>query len=202
MTFSTSYDNFGYEQVVEFLDCGQTIAVTDENKQEFVRLYADWFLNTSIEAQFRPFYKGFYKVISNESINVRLCFTQLLDSGEVIKLICGIDEIDLVELEQSTTYENCDAKDQTVVWFWDVVKSFTEEEKKNLLKFTTGSDRTPLRGLTELNFVIMVQGLDDSRLPSAHTCFNHLILPQYSTKEILRQKLLQAIQNHEGFGLM
>jgi ubiquitin-protein ligase E3 A len=48
----------------------------------------------------------------------------------------------------------------------------------------------------------MVQGLDDTRLPSAHTCFNHLILPEYSSKVILKQKLLQAIQNHEGFGLM
>lgn len=72
LTFSTSYDNFGYEQAVEFVECGQTVAVTDENKQEFVRLYVDWFLNTSIESQFRPFYKGFYKVMSVESIKVDL----------------------------------------------------------------------------------------------------------------------------------
>lgn len=75
LTFSTSYDNFGYEQVVEFVECGQTVAVTDQNKQEFVRLYADWFLNVSVEAQFRPFYKGFYKVISTESIKVSMRFT-------------------------------------------------------------------------------------------------------------------------------
>jgi len=70
LTFSTSYDNFGYEQVVEFVEWGQTVPVTDENKQDFVRLYVDWFLNTSIETQFRPFCKGFYKVISVESIRV------------------------------------------------------------------------------------------------------------------------------------
>jgi HECT-domain (ubiquitin-transferase) len=70
LTFSTSYDNFGFEQIVEFLECGQSIAVTDANKHEFVKLYIDWFLNASIESQFRPFYKGFYKVMSLESIRV------------------------------------------------------------------------------------------------------------------------------------
>jgi len=29
-----------------------------------------------------------------------------------------------------------------------------------------------------------------------------MILPRYSSKDILQQKLLQAIENHEGFGLM
>jgi HECT-domain (ubiquitin-transferase) len=75
LTFSTSYDNFGFEQIVEFLECGQTIAVTDANKHQFVALYVDWFLNTSIESQFRPFYKGFYKVMSSESIRVGLVVT-------------------------------------------------------------------------------------------------------------------------------
>jgi len=39
------------------------------------------------------------------------------------------------------------------------------------------------------------------RLPSAHTCFNHLLLPEYSSKEKLREKLLIAINNSVGFGL-
>ena len=39
------------------------------------------------------------------------------------------------------------------------------------------------------------------RLPMAHTCFNQLILPAYKHKKVLKQKLLIAIQNAEGFGL-
>jgi hypothetical protein len=70
LTFSTSYDNFGMEQVVEFKAGGASIGVTNQNKQEFVDLYVDWYLNRSVESQFTPFYKGFYKVISHESIRV------------------------------------------------------------------------------------------------------------------------------------
>lgn len=39
------------------------------------------------------------------------------------------------------------------------------------------------------------------RLPTAHTCFNQLDLPVYSTQEELREKLLMAIkEGSEGFG--
>lgn len=40
------------------------------------------------------------------------------------------------------------------------------------------------------------------RLPTAHTCFNHLMLPSYRDKGTLRDRLLLAIENAEGFGLM
>ena len=44
--------------------------------------------------------------------------------------------------------------------------------------------------------------IDDKYLPVAHTCFNLLDLPRYSTKEKLRYKLLQAIQQTQGFSLV
>ena len=39
---------------------GQNIAVTNENKGEFVRLYLDWLLNSTINERFRAFYLGFH----------------------------------------------------------------------------------------------------------------------------------------------
>ena len=65
----------------------------------------------------------------------------------------------------------------------------------------TYSDRSPIDGLSQLGFVISKNGNDDTRLPSAHTCFNHLLLPEYSSEDILREKLTYAISNAEGFGL-
>jgi ubiquitin-protein ligase E3 A len=127
---------------------------------------------------------------------------QLLNGTEVMKLICGVDQLDFHTLEKTTQYEQCSREDKTVRWFWEIIHELDDELKRKFLKFTTGSDRSPLRGLGELNMIIMIQGLDDARLPSAHTCFNHLILPQYSSKDHLKAKLLKAIDNHEGFGLM
>jgi E3 ubiquitin-protein ligase HUWE1 len=40
-------------------------------------------------------------------------------------------------------------------------------------------------------------------LPTAHTCFNQLDLPEYHSQEELRQKLLTAIKECSGgFGLV
>lgn len=41
----------------------------------------------------------------------------------------------------------------------------------------------------------------DDRLPTAHTCFNHLLLPAYSTLDKLKERLSFAITQSEGFGL-
>jgi ubiquitin-protein ligase E3 A len=80
--------------------------------------------------------------------------------------------------------------------------SLTEEEKKLFLKFVSGSDRSPIDGLSKLKMVISKNGDDDTRLPSAHTCFNHLLLPTYSSVEVMRAKLKYAITaSAEGFGL-
>lgn len=65
----------------------------------------------------------------------------------------------------------------------------------------THSDRSPIDGLSKLAVVISMNGRDDSRLPSAHTCFNHLLLPSYSSIEVLKQKLKYAMEHSEGFGL-
>lgn len=70
LTFSIAYDNYGMEEIVDLKENGRNVPVTNENKQEFVDLYVDWYLNRSIKEQFEPFYEGFYKVISKESIGV------------------------------------------------------------------------------------------------------------------------------------
>jgi hypothetical protein len=71
---------------------------------------------------------------------------------------------------------------------------------------TTHATRTPhyAQGLGHLSppFVISRNGAEDSRLPTAHTCFNHLLLPAYSSKAVLRERLLLALENAEGFGLL
>jgi hypothetical protein len=38
-------------------------------------------------------------------------------------------------------------------------------------------------------------------LPKAHTCFNQLVLPRYSSYFTMQQRFLFAIANTEGFEL-
>jgi ubiquitin-protein ligase E3 A len=84
------------------------------------------------------------------------------------------------------------------------VHALDDAQQKRLLFFITGSDRVPIKGLAHLSppFVISRNGAEDSRLPTAHTCFNHLLLPAYSNKGTLQQRLMLALENAEGFGLL
>ena len=48
----------------------------------------------------------------------------------------------------------------------------------------------------------MDAGPDNCNLPVAHTCFNILDLPSYPTQQLMKEKILQAIYNTEGFGII
>lgn len=47
---------FGAKQQHELCPDGATRQLSQENKQEFVDLYVNWFLNTSVQAQFDAFW--------------------------------------------------------------------------------------------------------------------------------------------------
>lgn len=72
MTMSISYDHFGAEEIFELVEGGKDIPLTRERRDEFIDLYVDWYFNKSVEDQFKPFKAGFYKVISKDSIRVRI----------------------------------------------------------------------------------------------------------------------------------
>ena len=61
--------------------------------------------------------------------------------------------------------------------------------------------RSPIGGLGALKCVIQRDGPDSLKLPTSHTCFNTLLLPEYATREKMADRLRLAILNAEGFGL-
>ncbi|NXI10004.1 HERC3 ligase, partial [Irena cyanogastra] len=70
-----------------------------------------------------------------------------------------------------------------------------------LAVFLTGSDRIPIYGMSSLRIIIQSTPNGEQYLPVAHTCYNLLDLPKYSSKEILSARLVQAIDHYEGFSL-
>ena len=67
--------------------------------------------------------------------------------------------------------------------------------------FVTGSMKAPIGGLGKLNFKLQRAGPDSDQLPTSHTCFNTLLLPEYGTEAKLSRLLRLAISECEGFGL-
>ena len=56
-----------------------------------------------------------------------------------------------------------------IKWLWEIVlEEWSDDKRRKLLTFSTGSDRAPVNGLKSLKFYIIKDGQDDKRLPSSH----------------------------------
>lgn len=195
-SFRITYkDVFGIVFSHDLKEHGETILVNQDNKWEFVDLYTDFLLNKSIETQFRAFRRGFLLVTEDSPLEM------LFRPEEVELLVCGSKNFDFNALEESTEYDGYTANSPIIRHFWELVHEFSQEQKRKLLQFATGSDRVPVGGLSKLKLVIARHGTDSERLPTAHTCFNVLLLPEYSSKEKLADRLLKAINYSKGFGM-
>ncbi|XP_068631040.1 probable E3 ubiquitin-protein ligase HERC4 isoform X2 [Battus philenor] len=195
LCFAVNTIVFDEVQVHTLKENGENIAVTHENKDEYVELYVDFLLNKSVMNQFKAFNQGFQKVCGGRII-------KLFRSHELMSVVIGNEEYDWDLFENNCEYKNGYAvNDQQVRWFWEVFHELSIEDKKKFLLFLTGSDRVPIQGMKDIK--IRIQPVADDRyFPVAHTCFNLLDLPRYKTKERLKYYLLQAIQQTQGFSLV
>ncbi|XP_067949124.1 ubiquitin-protein ligase E3A-like [Watersipora subatra] len=176
---------------------GAETFVTNDNRKEYCDMYVDYLLNQMVEKQFNAFYKGFHMVTDESPME------SLFTPEEVEELVCGSDDWDLQAMENSTEYDGgFDSESETIKHFWEVVHNMSVEDQKRLLQFVSGSDRVPVGGLAKLKLVIAKNGPDSDRLPTSHTCFNVLLLPDYNNLEKLKERLLLAITHAKGFGML
>ncbi|KAI7088657.1 putative E3 ubiquitin-protein ligase [Hortaea werneckii] len=200
-TFSVDVDRFGAEETVDLIPDGRNIPVTEENKQQYVQLVVEHRLITSVQQQLDKFLEGFHDIIPQELVSI-------FNEQELELLISGLPEIDLDDWKNNTEYHNYQATSPQIQWFWRAVRSFDKEEKAKLLQFITGTSKVPLNGFKELEgmngisrFNIHRDYSSKEKLPSSHTCFNQLDLPEYESYEHLRQQLYTAITaGNEYFG--
>jgi len=195
LSFSINESYFGEVVTKPLKQGGENINVTSTNKGEYVSLYVDYLLNKSCSAQFSAFKAGFLKVLNKQVLH-------LFQAKELMALVIGNENYNWPQFQQNCEYkEGYDKNHQTVQFFWQTFRELSEDDKRKFLLFLTGSDRIPVRGMESVKMTIQ-RTSDVNFLPVAHTCFNLLDLPEYTTKEKLKFKLLQAIQQTKGFGLV
>ncbi|KAG0456444.1 hypothetical protein HPP92_024232 [Vanilla planifolia] len=132
----------------------------------------------------------------------------IFNDRELELLISGLPDIDLDDLRANTEYSGYSNASPIIQWFWDVLQVFSKEDKARFLQFVTGTSKVPLEGFSALQGISGAQRFQihkaygsPNHLPSAHTCFNQLDLPEYPSKEQLHERLLLAIhEGSEGFG--
>eukprot|EP01113_Clastostelium_recurvatum_P048440 TRINITY_DN881_c0_g1_i1.p1 TRINITY_DN881_c0_g1~~TRINITY_DN881_c0_g1_i1.p1 ORF type:complete len:3939 (-),score=1134.74 TRINITY_DN881_c0_g1_i1:193-12009(-) len=201
LTFTAEKDVFGRPEVVELKPNGANIPVTNANKNEYVQLITEMKMTTSIKDQIDAFLRGFHELIPKPLIAI---FNEL----ELELLISGLPVIDVDDLRANTEYTGYTPESPQIQWYWHTVQNMSQEERALLVQFVTGTSKVPLDGFKALQgmsgpqkFQIhRVRGHTD-RLPSAHTCFNQIDMPEYDTEEQLEKALKLAItEGAEGFG--
>ncbi|KAJ3171992.1 hypothetical protein HDU88_006804 [Geranomyces variabilis] len=197
-TFEISYEVYGTVKNFPLVAGGEDLIVTNQDRDKYVDLYIHHFVVESTRRQFTAFRRGFYKICGGRAL--KMC-----RPSELELLLCGVatDDLDFRELEAGAGYDDgYEPGHPVIVWFWQIVHAMDVDHKKKLLNFVTASDRVPLNGLGGLTFVVQRNGPDTNRLPTSLTCFGRLLLPEYVTKEKLEDRLITAIENAKGFGLV
>ncbi|XP_047455665.1 E3 ubiquitin-protein ligase HACE1 isoform X1 [Mugil cephalus] len=194
LTFSVETDVFGAMEEVPLKPGGTSILVTQDNKAEYVQLVTELRMTRAIQPQINAFLQGFHTFIPPSLI-------QLFDEYELELLLSGMPEIDVQDWCRNTEYTSgYDPQEPVIQWFWEVVKSLTQEERVLLLQFVTGSSRVPHGGFAYLmggsglqKFTVAAVPYTSNLLPTSSTCINMLKLPEYPSQEVLRDRLLVAL---------
>ncbi|XP_028917721.1 E3 ubiquitin-protein ligase TRIP12 isoform X4 [Ornithorhynchus anatinus] len=180
---------------IELKKGGKDTAVTIHNLEEYLRLVIFWALNEGVARQFDSFRDGFESVFP-------LSHLQYFYPEELDQLLCGskTDTWDAKTLMECCRPDHGYTHDSRAVkYLFEILSSFDNEQQRLFLQFVTGSPRLPVGGFRSLNppLTIVRKTFEstenpDDFLPSVMTCVNYLKLPDYSSIEIMREKLLIA----------
>jgi len=199
LTFTATENINGEFTEVDLCENGSITDITDDNLGDYLEAYLRHRIFGRTLPQLTELLLGFYDVVPEPALAV-------FDAGELELVLCGLPTIDLADWKAHTEYmglfELNGAWDPVVGWFWEVVEEdFDAEMRARLLQFATGTSSVPPTGFASLRghngklqkFTIQGVDLKSVVYPKAHTCFNRIDLPMYSSKEELKERLTVSI---------
>lgn len=191
---------------VPLVEGGESKAVTDENKLEWLeRLLRSELVDGCAEAA-RHMRRGFLDVVGRPNVDAdlpelskwttpHLCMLspselQTTWSGAPVGRACIAELRRVAEVHPEVA--------EQAEWLWQVLDELSDEQRARYLRFVTGSSRRPSSGFT--TFRIGPKAGGDGAYPFAHTCANALDMPSYSAAGVLGARLAAAVdQAHDSF---
>ncbi|CCE85805.1 Piso0_005440 [Millerozyma farinosa CBS 7064] len=180
----------------ELIQAGENVQVDSKNIEVYINKVLDATLFAGVASQVQAFAEGFSTVFPISS----LC---IFSPEELAGLFGSSEEDWSYETLLSSMHANHGySKDSdSFKRLLNILGSFNDVERRCFLQFLTGSPRLPIGGFKALRpeFTVVKKsaenGLkDDDYLPSVMTCANYLKLPNYSSQEVMKVKLLQAVK--------
>ncbi|XP_026733196.1 apoptosis-resistant E3 ubiquitin protein ligase 1 isoform X1 [Trichoplusia ni] len=177
---------------------GATIRVRNSSKVSYLDLLAQWRLAARVRPETDAFLRGLTLLVPDNLLAI-------FDENELELLVCGTGEVSVSDWRAHALVSGSGRDwERLLGWFWAALANFSTEERARLLQFTTGCSQLPPGGFQELNPRFQITAAPNfGALPTAHTCFNQLCLPDYDSYEQLVHALLWAInEGGEGFGMI
>lgn len=197
LNFTAENNDFGSNNIFSLVENGETLSVNEENKSKFVQLYAKWKIYDSVKIQIDRLLTGLYEIIPRE-------FLKIFNEKELELLLCGNPKLDVDDWIKNTKIEGFDKENIKIVeWFWEMVKDMSDLERGKLLQYATGTTCVPNEGFEGYAppFTICRLRRGKEFLPVTHTCLNRIDLPDYESKQMCRERFIQAMEYglKEGF---
>nr|OQO31812.1 hypothetical protein B0A51_00714 [Rachicladosporium sp. CCFEE 5018] len=189
----------GYPHI-ELAEHGASTDVTIHNLSTYIRKVIEVTLLTGVQRQVDAFRAGFSQVFPYTALKA---FTP----DELVMLFGRVKEdwsletlMDSIKADHGF---NLDSK--SVRNLLQVMSEMPEEERRGFLQFVTGSPKLPIGGFKSLTpmFTVVCKPAEppytsDEYLPSVMTCVNYLKMPDYSSLEVLKDKLGVACREGQG----
>ncbi|CAB3235318.1 unnamed protein product [Arctia plantaginis] len=193
------YDSNGrLRETHDLIPNGSTIRVRNSTKISYLDALAQWRLAARVRAETDAFLRGLTLLVPDNLLAI-------FDENELELLVCGTGEVSVADWRAHALVSGAGREwERLLGWLWAALANFSTEERARLLQFTTGCSQLPPGGFQDLNPRFQITPAPTfGALPTAHTCFNQLCLPDYDSYEQLVHALLWAInEGGEGFGMI
>ncbi|KAG7160057.1 E3 ubiquitin-protein ligase HECTD1-like [Homarus americanus] len=198
MQYAAPSRHLGYT-AIELQTGGTDQEVTLANVEDYIDLTLTWALEVGVRRQLDAFRAGFCVVFplkklgafSPDELRLMLC-------GDQAPIWTREDILAFTEPKLGYTRES-----PGFLRLVNILVGLTAEERKAFLQFTTGCSSLPPGGLANLHpRLTVVRKVDagDGSYPSVNTCVHYLKLPDYSSENIMKERLLAATRE-KGFHL-
>lgn len=80
-------------------------------------------------------------------------------------MISGVPTVQIDDLKKNVDYSGYTPGDQIIIWFWEVVEGYTQENLAKLVQFITGTSKIPVEGFSQLVGMNGIQRISIHRDP-------------------------------------
>ncbi|XP_050539667.1 E3 ubiquitin-protein ligase TRIP12 isoform X2 [Daktulosphaira vitifoliae] len=193
---------------IELRKNGQNINVTMDNLEKYIQLVCHWYLREGVSKQMESLKEGFESVFSLKKL------AQLFYPEELEAVFCGhtssYKQWDMRMLSEACRLDHgYTANSRAISFLFKILSEYNHQQQRDFLRFVTGAPRLPVGGFKSLSPALTIvrrifedNDNPDNYLPSVMTCVNYLKLPDYSSIDIMREKLqLAASEGQHSFHL-